>query len=101
LHGFVGKRGSFKTFKVSAAPNALSVQAINNKNRVVGTYVDTKQTAQRVFLYNGSVVTVFAKYPIADTLHLALNDEGAMLISDTAVSGSVSSNRVLCAGPGC
>jgi hypothetical protein len=101
LHGFVGKSGSFKTFEVSAAPAALSVQALNNQNRVVGTYVDAKKTAQGVFLYNGSTTTVFARYPVADTLHLALNDKGVMLISDRTASGSVSSSSVLCAGPGC
>ena len=77
------------------------VQAITNRGRLVGTYVDAGQM-QHVFYYNGTSVSIFGAYPVQDTLHVALNDHGVMLVSDRSqTTGDTTSNRVECGGPGC
>ena len=78
-----------------------TVQAINNRGRLVGTYLDTSQM-QHVFYYNGTSVSTFGAYPAQDSLHLALNDHGVMLVSDRLSStGMTKSYRVKCGGPAC
>jgi hypothetical protein len=99
-HGFVYHARKYARFDMPAPAASITVQAINNKGRVVGVHVGGKNSVQRVFLYNGNTVSVFGRHAAGDQLHLAMNDAGILLVSDYA-AGVYRSWRVLCGGSGC
>ncbi len=61
-HGFVYRAGKYASFDMPGTVTSITVRAINNKGRVVGTFVGGKSGLQQIFLYNGSTVSVFGKY---------------------------------------
>ena len=81
----------------------MAVSGINDSGRVVGTYTSASANEIRVFLYNGSTVTVFGKYNPADTVAAAINNGGTMLVSDERQDdpADYASYRVICSGSGC
>jgi hypothetical protein len=102
--GYVYAQGTTTSFAVPAPSYGVTVTAINNKGRVAGTYTDSSQTppVQRVFYANGSQVSVVGSYAQSDIVHVALNDLGYLVVSDTRLSADqVASYRLHCTGPGC
>ena len=101
--GYVYSAGVTTSFSLPSPSYNLQIQAINNKGRVVGTYVDTSQNpaVQQVFLFNGSTVSSFGNYGLRDIVHAALNDHGTMVVSDTINGQQMASYRVTCSGSGC
>ena len=84
------------------AATRIVARQINDRGRVVGTFVDLAANLQRVFLYNGTAVSSFGAYPTTDTLHLAMNDRGVILLSDIPENAQVGATYlVTCAGSGC
>ncbi len=103
--GFIsgGEHGTIN-FAPPSPADGLSLSAMNNAGRVVGTYVDTSAnpSVQHAFLFNGAVFTPFGTYAAADTVHVALSDHGAMVVSDQSPNGGPSvSYLVKCKGDGC
>jgi hypothetical protein len=102
--GYLAANGAIVSFNVPSQGYNVQVQAINDKGRVVGVFVDGSQTppVQRGFFYNGSVVSVFGSYPATDIVKVALNGHAAMVVSDIQSNGqSAVSFRVRCTGTGC
>jgi hypothetical protein len=100
--GFVFNAGRYFTFVIPSAPTQATIDAINNSGRVVGVYTDAVRNMQRAFLFNGTAVSVFGTFPSGDAVHVALNDEGTMLVYDYSVTQNTTTSwRVLCGGPGC
>ena len=101
-HGFLYRSGVYKLYDFPHGPSAITIDAINNAGRVTGVYSDTVKKMKRAFLFNGTTLSVFGQYGVTDDVHVAINDAGAMLLSDfNASSGAASSYRVLCGGDGC
>ena len=100
--GFVYQAGQYTSFFSPDNPDPLSVQAINNAGRVVGTFSSGAKNIQRAFLFNGTKLSVIGDFPLGDWIRIGLNDEGTMLISDYSSSQGTSTTwRVLCGGDGC
>jgi len=83
----------------------VQVMGYNNSGRAVGIYTNSSQTPalQTVFYYNGHTVSTFGTYAAGDIVHVALNDFGVMVVSDTP-AGTASlgtSYRVTCRGTAC
>ena len=98
---YVYSSGVKTTISLPAQQANISVQAINNRGRVVGTYVDTSQL-QHVFYYNGTTLSTYGAYAPTDVIHLALNDRNVMVLSDRPANATnPASYRVACFGPGC
>jgi hypothetical protein len=82
--------------------SGVVVSAINNTGRVAGTLFDPSGKARRVFLYAGGIFSMFGTYGTGDTLHVALNNAGALLVSVTAPIGGISNSFLAhCHGTGC
>jgi hypothetical protein len=101
--GYVYQAGTTASFSVPSPSFNVQVQAINNQGRVVGVYTDTSQNpaVKRVFLFNGTTVSSFGSYGVNDTVQVALNDHGTMVVSDMVNSEPFASYRVTCSGTGC
>ena len=99
MHGFLYRSGKYRSYDFPNSPSSITIDAINNAGRVVGVYIDPVENVQRVFLYNGTTVSVFGRYGTHDFVHVAINDEGTMLLSD--ITDTATSYRVLCGGDGC
>jgi probable HAF family extracellular repeat protein len=99
-HGLLYFQGEYARFDMPMDAASITVQAINNRGRVIGFYVDGKNKLQHAFLFNGITVSDFGEFASEDRLHFAMNDIGVMLISDYAVV-QYQSWRVLCGGAGC
>ena len=100
--GFVYSDGQYTTFDVPGIP--LGIVAFNNNGRAVGLYKDTTRNVLRLFLFNGTTVSTFGSFPPGDLINIGLNDEGAILVSDTNDGHLPATSvtwRVLCNGPGC
>ena len=101
-HGFIYKAGTYTRFDIPGAPATVVIDGINNKGRVVGVYTDAAANEQRVFLFNGTKLTPFGHYGANDIVHVAINDAGVMIVSDTINLRAIpNSFRVLCVGDGC
>jgi hypothetical protein len=98
--GFVYRVGKYTSFDLPKQASAIQVRAINRSGHVIGTYTDAARAVQRIFVYTGSGVNVFGAFPQADTVTLALNDEGQIVIADQGAAGA-HSYRALCGGTGC
>ena len=80
----------------------LTVAGINSAGRIVGAFTDQGAGVQRAFLYSHGVLSSFGSYPEGDTVHVAINHAGRMLISDVqAHSFTGTSYLALCRGTGC
>ena len=99
-HLYIYAKGVTTTVSMPTGTASMSVQAENNRGRIVGTYTDTAQM-QHIFIYDGSALSTYGTYPAQDQVHLALNDRRTMLVSDRQANGTVSSARVECVGRGC
>ena len=100
--GYVYSSGKAASFSLPGRASMVQVQAINDRGRVVGSYIDDSQNppVQRGFLYNGLAVSVFGSYGANDLVQVSLNNRGAILVSDTA--GTTPSSAILhCHGDGC
>jgi hypothetical protein len=100
-HGFVYKNGKYTYFELPKGATSVAVTGLNNSGRIVGLLTDSATKMQRIFYYNGANVTVFHHYPAADVLHLALSDNGTLLVSDESPSLTSSSYIGACGGPDC
>jgi probable HAF family extracellular repeat protein len=103
LHGFVYRAGAYKTFDMPEAASAIFVTAINNSGRVVGTYTARSNGKQHGFLYNESTVSTFGAFAGPDTVKLAINNKGAIVVADQIYTQTPKylSYRVSCSGAGC
>jgi hypothetical protein len=100
--GFVFHAGKYTIYDFPHGPGTIEIDGINNAGRVVGVYLDPVKAIRRGFLFNGTTLSAFGQYGAADDVHVAINDAGTMLVSDyNGATGTYSSHRVLCAGPGC
>jgi probable HAF family extracellular repeat protein len=101
-HGFVYAGGTYTVFDMPVTATSISTTAINNAGRVVGSFVAANGT-QRAFLYNGSMVTAFGRFPETDTITLAIGNGGTILVSDEipASDPKFLSYKVTCSGVGC
>jgi hypothetical protein len=81
----------------------VTIQALNNAGRAAGIYADNNGDGmQHVFLFNGQSVSPVAGFPATDKVHVALNDRGVMVISDTPANSATSASfLVRCTGTGC
>ena len=101
-HGFVYQGDTYTVFDMPEAASTISTNAINDSGRVVGSFIASNGT-QRGFLYNGSTVTAFGRFPGADTLTPAIGNGGTILLSDEipASEPKFLSYKVMCSGAGC
>jgi probable HAF family extracellular repeat protein len=101
LTGWIYSQGSYATFdlpsrKKNTYVDVAALQGINNNGRVIGSYTDPSDNTQRAFLYNGTTLSVFGKYPSSTALQMGISDDGTILLSYTG-----NSYRVVCHGTGC
>jgi len=102
LHGFTHQSGKFTTFDMPLAAISITLNALNEKGRAVGWFIDSTGV-KRPFLYNGTKAIEIGHntYDVGDTLNLAIDDEGVMILGDMRNLGSSVSYHIRCAGPGC
>lgn len=104
-HGFIWQAGAYTSFDMpeQAQPYSTIVTAINDSGRVVGTYTSASTGQTHAFLYNGATVTAFGQYNSADTVSVAINNPGTLLVSVQiqASATNYASYRVACSGEGC
>ena len=103
-HGFTFHDGKYTLFDMPETASSVTVTAINDAGRVVGAYTTQKGGVQRAFLYNGHAVTSFGSFSNLDTVVLALNNLGEMLVDDQLEYTSTAqfrSFRASCVGAGC
>jgi hypothetical protein len=96
--------GNYATLFAPPQGSDVQVSAINNAGRVAGTYVDGSQTpaVRRVFYTTGSTVATFGPYSTSGILIVAMNNRGAMVISDApTLDTPPASTLVRCHGTGC
>jgi probable HAF family extracellular repeat protein len=104
-HGFTWQNGSYTSFDLpeAAQPYSLTVTGLNNAGRVVGTYTSSATNHVHAFLYNGADVTAFGDFKVGDTVAVALNNSGTMIVADQihGEATNYASYRVRCRGAGC
>jgi probable HAF family extracellular repeat protein len=104
-HGFTWLNGTYTSFDLpeQAQPYSTIVTGINESGRVVGIYTSASTNMTHAFLYNGSTVTAFGQYDSANTVSVAINSHGAMLVAVQIKSNptNYASYRVTCSGAGC
>ena len=102
-HGFVYAGGNYTTFNMPEAASAISVTGFNDLGRVVGSYSSAADGKQHAFLYNGTTVASFGGFDSLDTVKLAINNKGAIIVADQINAHTLKflSYRVACTGSGC
>ena len=104
-HGFIYYGGKYQPFDMPSPAASITVTAINDVGRVVGTYASASADGrQHSFLYNGTTVTTFGTYSSLDTVLVALNDHGEMLVDrqlEYSAYPQFLSYRATCDGSGC
>jgi hypothetical protein len=94
---------AFTAIPTPSGVYGVTIQALNNAGRAAGIYADNNGDGmQHVFLFNGQSVSPVAGFPATDKVHVALNDRGVMVISDTPANSATSASfLVRCTGTGC
>jgi probable HAF family extracellular repeat protein len=90
------------TFAMPVQTSGVTVTAINNSGRIVGSFIDQGAGVQRAFFYANGTVLSFGSYPLGDTVHVAINNAGRMLVSDLPQHSNVGTSYLVhCHGTGC
>ena len=76
---FTYNGGEITTFDMPEAASRVTVTAMNRAGRVVGVYTDSTG-AQHGFLWNGSLVSTFGKYPAGPPGRR--RNKGGMVVSE-------------------
>lgn len=102
-HGFVFQSGAYASFDMPEAATSIAVTAIGKTGRVAGTYASVASGKTMGFLYNGTTVSSFGGYDASDTVTIALNDRGVLVVCVQIPSGNpdYQSYRVSCSGSSC
>ncbi len=102
-HGFVYAGGNYTVFEIPEPATAVLATGFNDMGRVVGSYTSAANGKQHGFLYNGTTVSTFGAFGKNDTVKLAINNKGNIIVSDQIYTTNLKylSYAVSCHGAGC